>query len=236
MRSGLQDRPLRRQHARGCRHRRRQGRGGESVRLRDQRLRSGDLVVRHRRGCRDGEVDEAVRRVRQRSMRRRGVAPRRSNVANRCAMRRASSSACVRSSRSGGFAGLHDTFENLHGLNQLPGIAAQRLMADGLRLWRRRRLENGCARSADESDGRRTARRHVVHGGLHVPSVKGEEKVLGAHMLEVCPSIAAEKPSLRDPSARHRRKGRPVRLVFDAPPGPAINVAHRRLGIGFEWC
>ena len=62
----------------------------------------------------------------------------------------------------------------------------------------------------------------------------GRPQVLGAHMLEICPSLAAEKPSLRDPSAGHRRQGDPVRLVFTAPAGPAVNAALIDMGDRFR--
>ena len=60
------------------------------------------------------------------------------------------------------------TFEDLHGLDQLPGLAAQRLMADGYGYRRRRRLEDGGAGAGDEGDGARPGGRHLLHGGLHL--------------------------------------------------------------------
>ena len=68
----------------------------------------------------------------------------------------------------GGFGAFTDTFEDLHGMGQLPGIATQRMMACRLRFWRRGRLEDCNAGAHHEGDGRRPARRHVFYGGLHV--------------------------------------------------------------------
>jgi L-arabinose isomerase len=60
--------------------------------------------------------------------------------------------------------------------------------------------------------------------------VKGHERVLGAHMLEVCPSIAAGKPSLETHPLGIGGKADPCRLVFDAAPGPAVNATLIDLG------
>ncbi len=110
---------------------------------------------------------------------------------------------------AGGHRAFTDTFEDLHGLQQLPGLAVQRLMADGYGFGGRGRLEDGRARADREGDGDGARRRHLVHGGLHVPPRPGRDpKVLGAHMLEICPSIAVARPSLRDSPALDRRQGR----------------------------
>ena len=60
--------------------------------------------------------------------------------------------------------------------------------------------------------------------------VRGQERVLGAHMLEVCPSIAAGKPSLETHPLGIGGKADPCRLVFDAAPGPAVNATLIDLG------
>jgi L-arabinose isomerase len=62
------------------------------------------------------------------------------------------------------------------------------------------------------------------------PLVKGQERVLGAHMLEVCPSIAAGKPTLETHPLGIGGKADPCRLVFDAGPGPAVNATLIDLG------
>jgi L-arabinose isomerase len=59
--------------------------------------------------------------------------------------------------------------------------------------------------------------------------------VLGAHMLEVCPSIAAERPSCEIHALSIGGKADPVRLVFTAAPGPAVVVALLDLGDRFRF-
>src|SRR5436853_7264596 len=63
---------------------------------------------------------------------------------------------------------------------------------------------------------------------------KGRERVLGAHMLEVCPSIAAAKPSLEIHPLSIGGKEDPVRLVFTAPPGPGLNASVVDMGGRFR--
>ena len=100
--------------------------------------------------------------------------------------------------------------------------------ADGgrLRLRRRRRLEDGRSRPGDEGHGPGPGRRHVVHGGLHLSPCPAAPEVLGrAHAGDLpFPRRGASRP------ARFTRSGiggkaDPVRLVFTASPGPAVNVA-----------
>jgi L-arabinose isomerase len=64
--------------------------------------------------------------------------------------------------------------------------------------------------------------------------VPGEQKILGAHMLEVCPSIAADRPSLEIHPLGIGDREDPVRLVFDAVPGPAVVVGMSDLGDRFR--
>lgn len=123
---------------------------------------------------------------------------------------------------NGGYGAFTTTFEDLHGLNQLPGLACQRLMADGY----------GFGAEGDWKTAALVRLMKVMSAGLpggvsfmedytyHL--VKGEEKVLGAHMLEVCPSIAEGKPSLEVHPLGIGGKEDPCRLVFNAAPGPAV--------------
>ena len=129
--AGAQGRPLRRQHARRGRDRGRQGRGAGAARLSRQRL-------RRRRPGRSRSTPRPTPKstswwpnTRTHTTCRRAAAHGRRSGTNRCATPPESSSACAVSSTSGGFKAFTDTFEDLHGLKQLPGIAAQRLMADG---------------------------------------------------------------------------------------------------------
>ena len=135
----------------------------------------------------------------------------------------------------GDFKGFTDTFEDLHGLQATarPGRAA----ADGrwLRLRRRRRLENLRAGARDEGHGRRPARRHVVHGGLHLPS--GSRRPSGprlAHAGDLSVDRGRADRSVEIHPLGIGGKEDPVRLVFDAPAGPAINASLVDLGNRFR--
>src|SRR5205809_10094 len=117
-----------------------------------------------------------------------------------------------------------DTFEDLHGLTQLPGIAVQRLMADGY----------GFAAEGDWKTAALVRAMKVMSHGLkcgtsfmedYTYHLKDGSQVLGAHMLEVCPSISEGKPSLEIHPLSIGGKADPVRLVFNARSGPAVNAS-----------
>jgi L-arabinose isomerase len=134
----------------------------------------------------------------------------------------------------GGFSGFTTTFEDLHGLDQLPGLACQRLMADGYGFgaegdWKTAALL--CWMKA-VAEGRRGGTSFMEDYTYHLAS--GRERVLGAHMLEICPSIAAGRPRLEVHPLGIGGKSDPVRLVFDAPPGRAVNVSLVDLGHRFR--
>ena len=122
----------------------------------------------------------------------------------------------------GGFGAFTDTFEDLGGLKQLPGIAVQRLMADGF----------GFGAEGDWKSALLVRLLKVMATGLPGGTSFMEDytydldpagpRVLGAHMLEVCPSIAAGRPSCEIHPLSIGGRADPVRLVFDAAPGPAI--------------
>jgi L-arabinose isomerase len=124
--------------------------------------------------------------------------------------------------QSGGFRTFTDTFEDLHGLKQLPGIGAQRLMADGY----------GFGAEGDWKTATLVRLMKVMATGLPGGTSFMEDytyhltpngaTVLGAHMLEVCPTIAAEQPSCEIHPLAIGGKEDPVRLVFTAPPGPGV--------------
>ena len=134
----------------------------------------------------------------------------------------------------GGFGAYTDTFEDLHGLEQLPGLATQRLMAAGFGFgaegdWKHAALvralkvmgtglKGGCSFMED----------YTYHLD---PSAS---KVLGAHMLEVCPTIAAGKPNLEVHPLGIGGKDDPARLVFSTPAGPAINTSLVDMGNRFR--
>ncbi|HYQ01921.1 MAG TPA: L-arabinose isomerase [Polyangiaceae bacterium] len=123
---------------------------------------------------------------------------------------------------SGGYGAFTTTFEDLYGLPQLPGFACQRLMADGYGFgaegdWKTAALVRLMkVMSAGKKGGVSFMEEYTYH------LVKGEERVLGAHMLEVCPSITEGKPSLEIHPLGIGGKEAPCRLVFNAAPGPAV--------------
>jgi L-arabinose isomerase len=136
--------------------------------------------------------------------------------------------------QAGGFGAFTDTFEDLHGLKQLPGVAAQRLMADGYGFgaegdWKTAALVRAMKVMAHGMKGGTSFMEdYTYHYDPKRPLV------LGAHMLEICPSIAAQRPTLEIHPLSIGGKEDPVRLVFDAPPGPGLNAAVLDLGGRFR--
>jgi L-arabinose isomerase len=134
----------------------------------------------------------------------------------------------------GGFSAFTTTFEDLHGLAQLPGLAVQRLMADGY----------GFGAEGDWKTAALVRAVKVMSGGLRGGTSFMEDytyhldpkgpKVLGAHMLEVCPSIAEGKPSLEVHPLGIGGKADPARLVFNVAQGPALNASLVDLGNRFR--
>jgi L-arabinose isomerase len=132
----------------------------------------------------------------------------------------------------GGFKGFTTSFEDLHGLRQLPGLAVQRLMADGYGFggegdWKTSFLVRALKVMAG---GEKTSFMEDYTYHLH-PS---GSQVLGSHMLEVCPTIADGKPRLECHPLGIGGKEDPVRLVFNALTGPAINASLIDLGNRFR--
>ena len=136
--------------------------------------------------------------------------------------------------RGGNFRGFTTTFEDLHGLVQLPGLSVQRLMGEGY----------GFGAEGDWKTCALLRAMKVMAIGLKGGTSFMEDytyhlepkntKVLGAHMLEICPSIAKGKPSLEVHPLGIGGKADPVRLVFDTPAGSAINVSLIDLGNRFR--
>jgi L-arabinose isomerase len=135
---------------------------------------------------------------------------------------------------AGGFRGFTDTFEDLHGLAQLPGIAAQRLMAEGYGFgpegdWKTCALVRAMKVMAVGLKGGTSFMEDYTY---HLDP-KGM-LVLGAHMLEICPSIAAAKPVVQVHPLGIGGKADPVRLVFDTPAGSGLNASIIDLGNRFR--
>jgi len=134
----------------------------------------------------------------------------------------------------GGFKAFTDTFEDLHGLVQLPGIAIQRLMADGYGFgaegdWKTAALVRAIkVMSAGLKGGTSFMEDYTYH------LQENNMKVLGAHMLEVCESIADGKPSAEIHPLSIGSKADPVRLVFNTPNGRALVASMIELGERFR--
>ncbi len=134
----------------------------------------------------------------------------------------------------GGFHAFTDTFEDLHGLEQLPGLPVQRLMSDGYGFgaegdWKHAALVHAMKVMAHGADaGTSFMEDYTYH--FHPDG----NRCLGAHMLEICPSIAAAKPSCEIHPLGIGGKADPVRLVFDGKAGPAINASLVDLGNRFR--
>ena len=134
----------------------------------------------------------------------------------------------------GSFGAFTDTFENLGELKQLPGIATQRLMADGYGFggegdWKTSALLRAMKVMATGLDGGTSFMEDYTY---HFTPQKAY--VMGSHMLEICPSIADKKPSCEVHPLGIGGKEDPVRLVFNSPAGPAVNVSLVDLGNRFR--
>ncbi len=135
---------------------------------------------------------------------------------------------------AGNYKGFTDTFEDLHGLLQLPGIAVQRLMAEGY----------GFGAEGDWKTAALVRAMKVMGSGLPGGNSfmedytyhfePGNEMVLGAHMLEICESIADGKPSCEIHPLGIGGKAAPVRLVFNVAAGPALNAS--MIDMGNRFC
>jgi L-arabinose isomerase len=133
------------------------------------------------------------------------------------------------------FSAFTTTFEDLHGLNQLPGLACQRLMADGYGFgaegdWKTAALVRAMKVMGQGKAGGTSFMEDYTY---HLPE-QGPARVLGAHMLEVCPSISKDKPSLEIHPLSIGGKADPARLVFNARKGPAVNASLLDMGSRFR--
>ena len=134
----------------------------------------------------------------------------------------------------GGFGGFTDTFEDLHGMIQLPGLPVQRLMNDGY----------GFGAEGDWKMAAMLRTMKIMAAGLPGGNSFMEDytyhfdpagmRVLGAHMLEICSSIADGKPKCEIHELGIGGKADPVRLCFNVPEGPALNVSVLDMGNRFR--
>lgn len=136
--------------------------------------------------------------------------------------------------QEGNFKAFTTTFEDLHGLKQLPGHAVQRLMAAGYGFGAEGDWKTAALVRAMKVMG------HGLPGGTSFMEDytyhlnPGGMKVLGAHMLEICPSIAKDKPSLEVHELGIGGKDDPLRLVFDVEKGPGLNASLVDMGGRFR--
>lgn len=125
----------------------------------------------------------------------------------------------------GGFTAFTTNFEDLGGLRQLPGLAVQRLMAEGYGFGAEGDWKTALLVRAAKVMG------HGLSGGASLMEdytyemTPGKEKILGAHMLEVCPSLTSSRPRLEIHPLGIGDREDPVRLVFDTDPGTGVVVA-----------
>ncbi|HYJ37352.1 MAG TPA: L-arabinose isomerase, partial [Chitinophagaceae bacterium] len=136
--------------------------------------------------------------------------------------------------QDGNFKGFTDTFEDLHGLSQLPGIAVQRLMKDGYGFgaegdWKTAALVRAMKVMATGLPGGNSFMEDYTY---HFEP--GKEMVLGSHMLEICSSIADGKISCEIHPLGIGGKADPVRLVFNVAKGPALNASIIDMGNHFR--
>lgn len=134
----------------------------------------------------------------------------------------------------GGYGAFTTTFEDLHGLKQLPGLAVQRLMEAGYGFggegdWKTsamvrimKLMSNGMGKGTSFMED------YTYH------FEPGNELVLGAHMLEVCPTISAVRPRIEVHPLGIGGKEDPARIVFDGASGPAVNASLIDMGDRFR--
>jgi L-arabinose isomerase len=136
--------------------------------------------------------------------------------------------------KDGNFKGFTDTFEDLHGMVQLPGIASQRLMAEGYGFggegdWKTSALVRAMkVMAAGLKGGNSFMEDYTYHFDPN------NQLVLGSHMLEICPSIASDKPTVEIHPLGIGGKADPVRLVFNSGSGPALNASIVDMGNRFR--
>ncbi len=133
---------------------------------------------------------------------------------------------------AGDFGAFTTTFEDLHGMKQLPGLAVQRLMASGY----------GFGAEGDWKTAALVRIMKVMAGNEATTFMEdytyhlepGNEAILGAHMLEICPTIASGKPRLEVHPLSIGGKADPARLVFDGKTGKAVAASVVDLGTRFR--
>lgn len=136
--------------------------------------------------------------------------------------------------KEGGYGAYTNTFEDLHGMEQLPGLASQRLMEAGYGYggegdWKVSALTHIMKQMAEGLEGGTAFMEDYTYD-----LTKGNELSLGAHMLEVCPTLAADRPRIEVHPLGIGGKNDPARLVFEGKPGAAIVVSLVDMGGRFR--
>jgi L-arabinose isomerase len=136
--------------------------------------------------------------------------------------------------QEGNYRGFTTNFEDLYGLDQLPGLSAQRLMGEGYGFaaegdWKTAALVRAMKLMADGLPGGTSFMEDYTY---HLEG--GRSMVLGSHMLEICPSIAAGRPRVEIHPLGIGGKDDPARLVFDAARGEAVNASLVEFGDRFR--
>lgn len=134
--------------------------------------------------------------------------------------------------QKGGYTAFTTNFEDLHGMKQLPGLAVQRLMAEGYGFggegdWKIAALLR-MMKILSNNQGTSFMEDYTYH------LEPGNEMVLGSHMLEICPSLASTKPEVVVHPLSMGGKDDPARLVFDGSEGSAVNASLVDLGGRFR--
>jgi len=132
----------------------------------------------------------------------------------------------------GGYGAFVTSFQDLHGLKQLPGLAAQRLMAAGYGFggegdWKTAALVR-LMKVMTENKGTSFMEDYTYH------MQEGNQMVLGAHMLEICPTLATNKPRIEVHPLFVGGKADPARLIFNGAGGKAVNATLVDLGDRFR--
>lgn len=126
---------------------------------------------------------------------------------------------------AGGFTAFTSNFEDLGGLRQLPGLAVQRLMADGYGFGGEGDWKTAVLMRAAKVMGAGLPGGASLMEDYTYDLTPGNEVILGAHMLEICPTLTTSRPSLEIHPLGIGGREDPVRLVFDTDAGPAVVVA-----------
>ena len=125
----------------------------------------------------------------------------------------------------GGFGAFTTNFQDLGGLRQLPGLAVQRLMAQGYGFGAEGDWKTAVLVRVAKVMGQGLPGGASLMEDYTYELTPGKEKILGAHMLEICPSLTQDKPSLEIHPLGIGDREDPVRLKFTADPGPAVVVS-----------